>query len=63
MFGLEKRVFISYFCCNDKGEFYFGNTSDFKTTKVTKEFLKYVEITLKDNIKVKELAILYWRYY
>lgn len=62
MFGSKRQVFISYFCCDETGKFYFGNTTDFKTAKVTPEFIEYVEIKLKSSLKVKELTVLYWTY-
>lgn len=63
MFGIKRRLFISYFCCDDEGHFFLGNTSKFKAAKVTPEFIEYVEIKLKDTLKVKELTILDWKYY
>ena len=63
MFGIKRQLFMSYFCCDDDGRFYFGNTSEFKTTKVTPEFIEYVEIKLKDSLKVKALTIVNWKYY
>lgn len=63
MFWRKKQVFISYFCYDDSGKFYFGNTSEFATNKVTPEFLKYTELILKDKLEVKELVIIGWKYY
>ena len=63
MFGVKKQVFISYFCYDESGKFYFGNTSEFKTAKVTPDFLKYTEIILKDKMAVKDLVIIGWQYY
>ena len=63
MFGIKHQLFISYFCKEESGNTYFGNTSAFKASKVTPEFINYVELKLKDELDVKELVILYWRYY
>jgi hypothetical protein len=63
MFGIKRRLFISYFCCDDEGHFFLGNTSKFKATKVTPDFIEYVEIKLKDSLKVKALTIVNWKYY
>lgn len=47
MFNRKKQPFISYFCCDEQGKTYFGNTSTFKASEVTHEFIEYVEINLK----------------
>ena len=54
---------MSYFCKEDNGSTYFGNTSAFKTSKVTPEFIEYAEMKLKEALKVKELVIIHWSYY
>lgn len=59
----KKSVFISYFCCDEAGKIYFGNTSAFKASKVTPDFLSYVELKLKDSLGVKELTVLSWKFY
>jgi hypothetical protein len=63
MFGIKRQLFISYFCKEESGCTYFGNTSAFSASKVTPEFIDYIEIKLKNELEVKELVILYWRYY
>ena len=56
----RKRYFISYFCFDDNGKFYLGNTMSFcKTGKITPEFIIYVEHELKEFTKCKDVCIIY----